>query len=142
VSSDSNRAQMNIKRALRTITLQIKRISPREWFQQLILKSNETSYHPYPKTGTSYNFTHIVKVFWLLYIKNYKPCLIKAFEKRLTNKRTSDAYYFLYRCGRTSSTKITIWPNTKRDLLLAVIFNQPQKKAYMLRFWQPNSFEL
>jgi hypothetical protein len=133
---------MNIKRALRTMTLQIKGISPRGWFQQLILKSSETSYHPYPETGTSYNSIHIVKVFWLLHIKNTKSCSIKAFGKRLTNRRTLDAYYLLYGCGRTSSTKTTIWPSIKRNLSLAVIFNQPQKRAHTLRLWQPNPFEL
>jgi hypothetical protein len=63
------------------MTLQIKGISPWEWSQQLILKSNETNYHPYSKTGTSYNFIYIVKVFWLLHIKNTKLCSIKAFGK-------------------------------------------------------------
>jgi hypothetical protein len=125
---------MNIRKILRTMTLQIKGISPQKWFQQLILKSSETSYHPYPETGTSYNFIHIVKVFWLLYIKNTKPCSIKAFEKKLTNKRTLNAYYLLYGYKRTNSTKTTIWPSTKRDLSLAVIFNQPQKRAHTLRF--------
>jgi hypothetical protein len=95
MSSNLNRAQINIRKALRTMTLQIKGISPRGWFQQLILKSNETSYHPYSETGISYNSIYIVKVFWLLYIKNTKSCSIKAFEKRLTNKRTLDAYYLL-----------------------------------------------
>jgi hypothetical protein len=133
---------MNIKRALRIITLQIKGISSRKWFQQLILKSNETSYHLYSETGTSYNFIYIVKIFWLLYIKNTKSCSIKAFGKKLINKRTLDAYYLLYEYGRTSSTKTTIWPSIKRDLSLAVIFNQPQKRAHTLRFWQPSPFEL
>jgi hypothetical protein len=132
---------MNIRRILRTMTLQIKGISPRGWSQQLILKSNKTSYHPYPETGTSYNSIHIVKIFWLLYIKNTKSCSIKAFEKRLTNKRTLNAYYLLYGYGRTSSTKIIIWPSIKQKLSLAIIFNQPQRKEHTLQFWQPNSFE-
>jgi hypothetical protein len=130
-----------MKRILRTMTLQIKEISPRRWSQQLILKSNEISYYPYSETGTSYNSTHIVKVFWLLYIKNYKPCLTKAFGKRLTNRRTLDAYYLLYGYKRINSTKITIWLSIKRNLLFAVIFNQLQKKAHTLRLWQPSFFE-
>jgi hypothetical protein len=133
---------MNIRRALRTITLQIRGIFPRGWFQQLILKSSETSYHFYSEIGISYNSIYIVKIFWLLYIKNTKLCSIKTFGKRLTNKRTLNAYYLLYGCGRTSSTKTIIWPNIKRDLSLAVIFNQPQRRAHTLRLWQPSPFEL
>jgi hypothetical protein len=72
-----------MRRALRNITLQIKGISPRGWFQQLILKLNETSYHPYPETSTSYNSIYIVKVFLAVIYKKHQIMLDKGVWKEI-----------------------------------------------------------